>query len=455
MREMLRYPEMESSLLEFKRDVPKNDQIIKTIIGFCNQKGGRLILGVADDRTIVGLPETVTEHLLETLDHAIYEACHPTIIPVISLQRFSDKSVIVISVSSGMNKPYFRKSEGLNQGTYVRIGRSTVKATPEIIDELRWQSHNIDFEKLPVYRAEISSIDEKLLQKFLNSRRNHAEAEVSEEMMRSYSIIVEEHQKTYPTNAGILLFGRDPQFYLSEAMIICCHFKGIEGREAIASVDCVGSLPNQYHQAHQFLMSRLFHSFSIKGMIREEKLEIPEVAFREALLNMLIHRNYHHPAPSKIFIYDDRIEFFSPGNFRGPIKEDQLLKGITYLRNPAICKVFREMGLVEKMGTGFIQIFQSYEKWGLPRPQVIEGENFVKCILPRRFTHHTLEEQIPDVLSMFFADEEIRVTDIMSKYAVSRSTAQRWLKALVDKKQIERLGNTRNIRYKRVLQNTL
>ncbi len=48
---------------------------------------------------------------------------------------------------------FYRKSEGINEGTYIRIGRSTVKATPQIIEELKWQSHNIDFEKMPVYRS--------------------------------------------------------------------------------------------------------------------------------------------------------------------------------------------------------------------------------------------------------------------------------------------------------------
>src|SRR3982751_2985242 len=108
----LRYPESESSLLEFKREVPKNEQVVETIIGFCNQKGGKLIIGVENDRTITGLSETEINHLLESLDNAIFEACHPSIIPVISRQRFGDKSVVIVAVSSGMNKPYFRKSEG-------------------------------------------------------------------------------------------------------------------------------------------------------------------------------------------------------------------------------------------------------------------------------------------------------------------------------------------------------
>ena len=91
----------------------------------------------------------------------------------------------------------------------------------------------------------------------------------------------------------------------------------------------------------------------------------------------MIHRNYHICALSKIAIYDDRIEFFNPGNFSGPIEQDQLMQGLTYLRNPTICKIFRKMGLVEKMGTGFINIFKSYETWGLEKPQIIEGANFI------------------------------------------------------------------------------
>ena len=446
----IRYPETESAFLEFKREIPQNDQIIKTIIGFCNQKGGKLILGVADDRTVCGLPESELDRLLESLDHMIYEACHPTIIPIVSQQRFDDKTIIIISVSSGMNKPYYRKSEGINRGTYIRIGRSTVKATPDIIEELKWQSHNVEFEKLPVYKAEINNIDEKLVQQFLNSRRNQAKALVSEEVMRSYSLIVEEHHQTYPTNAGLLLFGKDPQFYLSEAMIICCHMKGIEGRDAIASIDCVGTLLNQYSQAHNFILGRLSRSFKIEGMVREETLEIPEVAFREALLNLIIHRNYHLPSPSKIFIYDDRLEFFSPGNFWGPIRQDQLLRGITYLRNPALCKIFRELGLVEKMGTGFIQMFQSYEKWGLPSPLVIEGENFVKCILPRPYQLREGLLKEPNILDLFFEKEEITIHDVIAKYSVSRATAQRWLQSLVTEETLERLGKTRNVRYRRI-----
>lgn len=452
---LLRHPEAESALLEFKREVPKNDQIIKTIIGFCNQKGGRLILGVEDDRTIVGLPEEQISNLLESLDKSIYEACYPPIIPLISTQVFGDKIVLIVAVSSGMNKPYFRKSEGMEKGTYVRIGRSTVQATPPMIEELKWQSHGIDFEKLPIYNATLEALDHTSIQNFLDHRKNQASAKVSEDVMRSYSIVVEEHSVLFPTYAGILNFGKTPQFYLSEAMIIVSHFRGIEGRDAIASIDCEGTLLSQFHQAHHFVISRLSKSFSITGMIRDEKLEIPEVAFREALINLLVHRNYHIKAPSKISIYDDRIELFSPGGFSGPIQPDQLLQGLTYLRNPAICKIFREMGIVEKMGTGFINIFKTYEAAGLEKPQIIEGANFIKCVLPRPSMQPAPPNEYNEesILTLFYSQNEITTLDVMNKFSISRSTAQRWISSLIEKKLIETVGRTRNLRYRRLTKN--
>jgi ATP-dependent DNA helicase RecG len=448
---LFRYPESESALLEFKREVPKNEQIVKTIIGFCNQKGGRLILGVDDNRTIVGLPEDQINKLLESLDHSIYEACYPPIIPLLSAQVFGDKTILIISVSSGMSKPYFRKSEGIEKGTYIRVGRSTVHATPAMIEELKWQSHRIDFEKLPVYNASLNTLDNQLIQNFLDARKNQASAKVTQDVLRSYSLIVEEHSEIFPTYAGILNFGKSPQFFLSEAMIIVSHFQGIEGRDAIASIDCEGTLLNQFQQAHHFVLNRLSKSFSITGIVRNEKLEIPEIAFREALINLLIHRNYHIQAPSKIAIYDDRLELFNPGNFSGPIEQDQLLKGLTYLRNPAICKIFREMGLAEKMGTGFINIFKSYEAWGLETPQIIEGANFIKCILPRGSSQVPTKMQTEEgILALFYSQNEITTQDVINKFSISRATAQRWLNSLLEKRLIERIGRTRNLRYRRI-----
>lgn len=445
----MKYPEAESSTLELKRDLPKNDQIVKTIIGFSNQSGGRLIIGVADDGTIVGIPEKEAARAIEYLNHAIYTASTPPILPDVYTQTIEGKTLLIIEVSSGSNKPYYRKQEGLEKGTYIRLGRSTVRATIDLVEELKWQSHGKSFDCMPVYRTNEDDLDHKKIKEFLEKRKDRDSKQITQDALLSYYLITQEHTHTYATTAGILLFGKRPQHFFSEAMIICSHFKGIEGREAIASIDCVGTLFEQFATAYEFILSRLSKSFVIREPRRKEKLEIPAEAIREVLLNLLVHRNYHYSSPSKIAIYQDRIEFFSPGIFPNPTIVNNLQSGFSYIRNVAICKVFREANYIEKIGSGFITLFKSYRDWGLKIPSVIEGEGFVKCILPRVEANIEEVDELRLIMDLFETMTEVSISDVMSHLRLTRPTAGRKLNALVKKGFIQKQGKGRGSSYVR------
>ncbi len=443
----MKYPGTESTQLEFKRELPQNNQIVKTVIGFCNRDGGRLVIGVEDDGSIVGVPDKDIESTLEAIEHSIFDASYPPIIPRLATQRFGDKHIIVIEVSEGMSKPYYRRAEGVKRGTYIRLAKHTARATPDIIQELEWQSRGLEFESMAVYKATKADVDEDAFLEFLKGRKNHGVTSITEETLRGYSMIAFEHTKTYPTTLSILLFGRNPQLFFTEAMIICTHFQGTSGREVIATVDCVGTLFDQFKQAYSFLLSRLNRSFSIDGLRREEKLEIPKIAIREVILNAIIHRNYHIKCPTKIAIYDDRVEIFNPGGFAGPLDTNNLCQGISYLRNPVVCKILREASYIEKLGSGFISIFNSYAEYGLQSPQVVDGDNYVKCILPRGDSKAAVSTG--DIEALFLRQEEVTVRDVMRVLKVSRSTALRRINALLDSGVIERTGETRAVTYKK------
>lgn len=454
----MKYSEPESTFLECKREIPKNDQIIKTIIGFCNRYGGKIIIGVDDDQTIIGISDKELDILLETLDKTIYEATSPPILPLVYTRTMDDKTVLCIEVSKGMNKPYYRRSEGMEHGVYVRVGRHTLRASADMIEELKWQSRGITFDTLPVYHAKFDKdLDEEKIQSFIQKRKGRQKVKLTPELLEAYEITTKEHGSTYPTIAGILLFGKNPQRYFSEATIICSHFSGTEGREAIATIDCNGTLFEQYQEAKSFVLSRLYRSFTIKGFTREEKLELPEVALREVLLNMLVHRNYYLKSPAKIAIYDDRIEFFSPGDFPGPLAAHNLLDGMSFLRNPAICRAFREANLIEKLGTGLIALFNSYLQIGLDRPQIIEGSSYIKCILPRYTPERMrsrpkleLSDDLKQIYDLFGVANEVNVSRVMAVLRLPRSTAGRRLAALVKAKLISKKGTGRTARYVRI-----
>lgn len=449
----MKYPDEESSTLEFKRSLPENNQILKTVVGFCNQNGGRIIVGVDDDGTIKGLDDQEVQNALEYLDKHIYEETSPPIIPLIYAQTIGEKTLLIIEVSAGMNKPYYIRLKTLEKGAYVRLGRSTMPANADMIEELKWASRGRSYDLMPVYHSKIEDLDNVAIEHFFVTRRGSKKLpQAFNEALAAYHIITTAHGHPLPTVAGILLFGKNPEEFLSEAFIICSRFAGIEGREVLATFDCTGTLFNQYKEAYGFVVSQLHRSFTIKGPKRVEKLEIPEVAIREAIINAIVHRNYHIKAPIKIAIFDNRIEIFSPGSFPGPINKKNIRMGITYVRNQAISKIFREAGYSEKLGTGFLTIFSSYEQYGLKEPVIIEGENYVKCVLPRG-THRVLpDERKHDekaILELFERVNQLSIGEIIELLHIPRSTTNRYLKKLIQDGVLTKKGTGSGTKYLR------
>lgn len=446
----MQYPEKESANLEFKRELPNKQQIIKTIVAFCNLFGGKLIIGIDDKRNIIGIPEQNIDALILSLEQSIYQSCSPTILPSIYTQRLFDKLLLIIEVSQGMNKPYFIRSQGLNDGTFIRIGSSTMLANASMIQTLAWQSKGFASDEIPIHYAPEASLNQKKLKQFLQQKKIPTSIENLEKTLLSYRILIEEHKQRYMSLGGILLFAQEPQRFFPEAFIICSHFRGISGREAIATRDCMGTLTEQLENALAFVSERLNKQFTIKGKKREEHLEIPYIALREIILNAIAHRDYHLPGAIKIAIYDDRVEIFSPGNFPGPLNSESLESGITYIRNHVICRVLRELGYIEKLGSGFITVFKSYQEYQLAKPQIIEGTGFIKCILPRTrasaVEHKTSDQE--RILSLFHNADLIDVNMVAEMLNISRQTAVRRLTKLIAEHKLQRIGNGPSVRYK-------
>ena len=455
----MKYPILESSEVEFKREIPQKDQIYKTIIGFCNQNGGKLYLGIADDGTVVGVDENEAHNHMEFLEKAILDISLPPIVTKIYSQRLGKKIIIIVEVAAGMNKPYYLKRDGLEHGVYVRVGRSTLLATPEMLTELRLEARGVAVEDTPVYRAQEADIDISKFKDFLEHRKvaqkkgKHSAISIAE-ALKAYGVIVEELGRIYPTVRGILLFGKDPQQFYSEARIMCNHFSGDEvGRKAIASQECLGTLDEQFDEAFNFVLDRLHKRWEIVGSRRREWHEIPVEAIREMIMNAVIHRNYNIPGCSKISIFNNRIEIFSPGGFLRPFVS--LRDGFTMLRNDGICKVFREKGLIETFGLGFLTLFSSYEKAGLPEPTVYDGGNFIKCILPRETPDTKLrkvvtEDALETIMELFSRAGAIAVSDVVAQLHMARTTATRNLNKLVLEGRLKKVGKGRGVCYKKL-----
>lgn len=446
----MKYPQSESGLLEFKREIPKNKRILlKTIIAFANTYGGQVVVGVEDNKEIIGVNEKKTTQIIDNLTRSIFDSIEPCIYPSIYTKRFGDKIVIIIDISQGASKPYHFAGERTQASTFVRMGAHTMQANASIIQDLRWIRQQKFLDEMPLYGVTEKAIDLAAFKQFLSERKQKHQDTIKK-MLFHYSILTKERGRARPTVGGMLLFGKNLEKHFPEAFIICSHFSGTRGRNAIAARDCLGSLFDQFNDAMHFTISRLNTNYKIKGAgKRQEKLEIPPEALREIIVNAIVHRNYHIASPIKIAVYDDRVEIISPGNFPGPIIADKVNVGVSYIRNAVISKVFRDIGIVEKLGSGFITLFESYEKYKLPEPQIIEGAGFVKCILPRALTisKNTQSKIDVDVLDLLNMQESISAKEVTQKLSVSKATATRMLAKLIAEKSIKKIGKGPATRY--------
>lgn len=322
---------------------------------------------------------------------------------------------------------------------------------------MQWKNRGISFDCIPEYSCTIDNLSEGLFKNFLKQRKiGFKSKQIPFELFESYKVATSEQQGLVPTKGGLLLFSKSVQSVFSEAFIICTHFKGTSGRDAISSIDATGTLFEQFNIAWEFIVSKIPVSWKIVGKKRIEEPEIPLDAVREALVNAIIHRDYRIQAPIKIAIYRDRVEIFSPGTFPGPISISQIGNGVTYIRNNMIAKCFREVGLVEKLGSGFRTIFDLYLKANLLDPIVYEGDGFVKVVLPReekscnhcnlysgsegdvKITTNYDNDELIKIIRML---ENATVSEILKYATYSRATLGRKLKMLVDTKRIKKIGS--------------
>ncbi|ETR74598.1 MAG: ATP-dependent DNA helicase RecG [Candidatus Magnetoglobus multicellularis str. Araruama] len=155
----------ESKTLEFKEKLPKNIAIAKTAIAFANGAGGKLIIGVTDQRQCVGIDEDNLFDIQDKIASVIYDVCYPNIIPEIYATNLEGVLLLIVEVFPGNLKPYYIKSKGKNEGTYIRVGATNRKAAYENILEIERQRRNLSFDEDIQFEYDLPSLSLTFLEK--------------------------------------------------------------------------------------------------------------------------------------------------------------------------------------------------------------------------------------------------------------------------------------------------
>lgn len=380
LKEDLNKPE--GKRIEFKKELPEGKRLAKTVIAFSNQGGGRIYFGIRDEpREIIGFDSN--RDLIELEERAtnhIYDHVAPTPSFEITSQYLDehDTHIMSLEVSPGKNKPYHFKNQPVKETSYIRVGSSNRKADEISLTELRRQSKGIPYDQTPHGSGTMGDLSEEVFLDFVNRRnqvRDLPKIDFNAKSLKQLNLVTESAGATLPTVGGYLLFFPEPSRDFPQAVVRCARFKGKDTREIIDDKELDGPLFHLADKIIQFFKRHINRGANIQGLQREEAYEYPLVAVREAIINAICHRDYSVPGSDvKFAIFDDRIEITNPGGLPGRLSIEDLGRGISEIRNPVITRIFHQVGLIEKLGTGYQRIRSVLEEWSLPEPSFATQE---------------------------------------------------------------------------------
>ncbi|HPN38867.1 MAG TPA: putative DNA binding domain-containing protein, partial [Melioribacteraceae bacterium] len=349
--------------LEFKETIPEKDSIAKTAVAFSNDGGGEIFIGIKNSpRIITGINENDLLLYEEKITNIINDNCFPTILVDIVSAKIEEKYLLIVKIPKGSLPPYFLKSYGKENGTFIRVGSSNRQASPEILQEIERKRLNISYDSLPIYEIELDKIDLSLFSKTFSKITGKKVNKISLEKL---GLIKKEGTRYFATNSGILFSNSDiKKAVFPYAKVECARFKGLKTDTIIDFKTIEESVFLQAEKVIAFIERNINKGSTIGKVYREEKWEYPISAIREIVINAIVHRDYSLTGKDiKVAIFDDMLEITSPGTIPPSIDLNDLSSGQSEIRNKTIAPIFKELKLIEQWGTGFQKLFDSLKEY--------------------------------------------------------------------------------------------
>jgi ATP-dependent DNA helicase RecG len=319
---------LELKAVGFKGDrvsEPKRDDLADEVAAMANTRDGAVVLGVDDKtRDIVGIPI----ERLEAVERYVYEICNDTIKPPVSFRSFrmelpdstgTPRAVLKVDVPRSL---FVHKSPG---GYFHRQGSTKREMPPEVLVRLfqqRSQARLIRFEEQAVPDSAPVDLDEALRRRFLGP---HLEDKVAN--LKKLRLLTEDDTgQTRATVAGILMCSATPEKWLPGAFIQAIRYRGNrqDSNYQMDAQEVAGPLDMQVRGALAFVRRNM----RVSARKAPARVEIPQFSMRavfEAVVNAVAHRDYSiHGSKIRLFVFDDRLELFSPGPLPNTVTIDSI-----------------------------------------------------------------------------------------------------------------------------------
>jgi len=417
--------------------------LYRLLSAFANTAGGVAVIGVRDgDHAVVGLD--LRNNAVKKLTDSV--TARLGIHPVIEIHEVEGKGVVTVAIERS------RVPVAFDGRYYTRVGDTTREMFPDELREYFQQSIEWDGITGPY---SLDDIDEETVRRFL-ARANAAgrlssldPAESVETVLSRLGLV----RNGEISNGAIVLFGRDPHRYFPNCILRIGRFKRAD--IIIGDHEIGGNLFSQFEEGERVIRQYLGVRYDISEEAMQESFErreiwnYPLLAIREALLNVLIHRDYfNNTVQTQVRIFDDHIRFHNPGHLPEGITVDMIVREhYTYHRK--IADIFYRAGLIERYGSGVERIIAAFFDADMPAPTFSSMPlGFILTMRKDTLNESSLREMglnERQILAVKWIKEKGSITsgEYRSLTGVSGATAYRDLKALVDPGILEMEGASR------------
>ena len=423
------------------------DKLQEAICAFANdlpdsKKNGYLILGAYDDGRLSGLK--VNDELMKNIA-ALRSNGNILPVPTMSVEKFSfpEGDLLVAEVTPSLMPPHRYRGR-----TFIRIGPRrdiATEAEERILIEKR-TAYAATFDAVPCFTAKISDIDvdyikNDYLPKMIDQEVLSEDTRDIKEQMAAIHLYDLEHD--CPTYAALILFGKNPRYYMPGAYVQFVHFAGDNnGTEILNERRFEGSLSTMLPKLESFIRDAIVTARPVPISVLREKTvyNYPYQALRELMMNACMHRDYQSNMPIRLYQYNDHIEIMNAGGLYGEARPENFPMVNDY-RNPLVAEAMRGMKYVNMFNRGIKRVRELLNENNNPKPefnvnlitvfQVVVGQatDDEEQIIPvkddKKDDKKELSERQTIIVKILLENPSITIKELANRTGISTSTINR------------------------------
>jgi ATP-dependent DNA helicase RecG len=347
--------------LAFVRERFKPAELAETLVAMANSQGGTVLVGVGgrSQPRVEGLRDVAATR--EAVLEATLACTPPLVLPMPRVVTHEEHTLLLLQVPPGLPHVYSLHGKYLH-----REGLTNQPLLPDALRRLLNERGSVSWERAVPDGVGRDELDPRKVAAYLE-RLDLPLAE-ADAVLERRGCLVRTDDGECPTNAGLLLFGRDVERHFPQAEITLVQYRGQDMGDVFERDDVRDTLPEAVRRAERWLVEHMRKGSRIVGLEREDWHQFPVAVVRETLVNAVAHRDYRIRGEGiRIALFADRLECYSPGRLPGHVTLENIVEE-RFSRNETLVQVLADWGLIERLGYGIDRMLQQMEAAALPPP---------------------------------------------------------------------------------------